>query len=406
MSYITSPSIINANSGLNVYKELDVTLSSPPNTKKSTGKTPYIILDKPLPSNSKSGKTHYEVLDGLRGIAAIAVVVYHLLQGPYLNHDENIPIGHAFLAVDFFFCLSGFVIGYAYDNRINSMGTPTFFKNRLIRLHPLVVLGSVLGLLQFLFFSATYSGAASIVITFFCSLLLIPFPWLTERKSEIFPFNGPSWSLFMEYIANIFYALILCKIKRSLLAAFTFFAALLLIYVSWHRGSLNLGWATYNILGGWVRIAYSLSAGLLIYRYNFILRSKWLGFASLSTLLLLAFLTPHLTNYNWLTEAVIVIFIFPLIVSFGISASAKGVIKKCCKFLGDLSYPLYMTHYWITLSFGIYFLHLKEKPEGWTFALIIGGLTFLSIILAYLVFRFYDQPVRAWLNKYAKRSKL
>src|ERR1700759_926130 len=95
-------------------------------------------------------KQHFEILDGLRGIAALAIVMFHFMEWVYTDYSKNF-IGHGFLAVDFFFCLSGFVIGYAYDDRILQMGILNFFKSRLIRLHPLVIFGSILGLLAFLF---------------------------------------------------------------------------------------------------------------------------------------------------------------------------------------------------------------------------------------------------------------
>src|SRR5688572_32430384 len=95
-------------------------------------------------------KQHFEILDGLRGVAALAIVIFHFMEWVFSDFSKNF-IGHGFLAVDFFFCLSGFVIGYAYDHRLEKMGIVAFFKRRLIRLHPLVILGSVLGLVAFLF---------------------------------------------------------------------------------------------------------------------------------------------------------------------------------------------------------------------------------------------------------------
>ena len=94
-------------------------------------------------------KQHFAILDGLRGIAALAIVIFHFMEWVFTDPVKNF-IGHGFLAVDFFFCLSGFVIGYAYDDRIRRMGTGEFFRSRIIRLHPLVVLGAVLGILGFL----------------------------------------------------------------------------------------------------------------------------------------------------------------------------------------------------------------------------------------------------------------
>src|SRR6478735_11217573 len=102
-----------------------------------------------LTSDILKTKQHFEILDGLRGIAALAIVVFHFMEWVFSDPSKNF-IGHGFLAVDFFFCLSGFVIGYAYDNRIDKIGVKEFFKSRLIRLHPLVIFGSVLGLVGFL----------------------------------------------------------------------------------------------------------------------------------------------------------------------------------------------------------------------------------------------------------------
>lgn len=101
-------------------------------------------------------RPHFQILDGLRGIAALGIVIFHFMEWIYAP-AANI-IGHGFLAVDFFFCLSGFVIAYAYDSRIKIIGIKEFFKSRLIRLQPMVILGSLLGLTAFLLDPfATYS---------------------------------------------------------------------------------------------------------------------------------------------------------------------------------------------------------------------------------------------------------
>src|SRR6187402_3452667 len=121
-------------------------------------------------------KQHFEILDGLRGIAALAIVVFHFMEIVY-PPKENF-IAHGFLAVDFFFCLSGFVIAYAYHDRIDKMKITDFFKLRLIRLHPLVIFGSVLGLLTFLFdpfggHPETYE-TSKVILIFLASIFLIP----------------------------------------------------------------------------------------------------------------------------------------------------------------------------------------------------------------------------------------
>ncbi|MDD4761009.1 MAG: acyltransferase, partial [Bacteroidaceae bacterium] len=93
-------------------------------------------------------KPHYELLDGLRGVAALLVVWYHVFEG-FATTPLDQYFNHGYLAVDFFFILSGFVIGYAYDDRWKTIKTKDFFKRRLIRLHPLVIFGVILGAVSF-----------------------------------------------------------------------------------------------------------------------------------------------------------------------------------------------------------------------------------------------------------------
>ncbi len=126
-------------------------------------------------------RQHFEALDGLRGLAALSIVIFHLYEFITPDYTKS-PIGHGYLAVDFFFCLSGFVIGYAYDERAQQLGLMTFFRNRLIRLHPMVIWGSVIGLIGYIF--DPFNGAAdvanagwgSVFMAFIASLLMLPFP--------------------------------------------------------------------------------------------------------------------------------------------------------------------------------------------------------------------------------------
>ena len=102
------------------------------------------------PDRTGTGKPHFEVLDGLRGTAAVMVVVFHIMGMPIAWVDQGQYLHHAAMAVDFFFALSGFVVAYAYDARWDRMSVAQFCKLRLIRLHPLVLLGAILGLISFL----------------------------------------------------------------------------------------------------------------------------------------------------------------------------------------------------------------------------------------------------------------
>jgi peptidoglycan/LPS O-acetylase OafA/YrhL len=348
-------------------------------------------------------KQHFEILDGLRGVAALAVVIFHFMEWVYPDPSKNF-IGHGFLAVDFFFCLSGFVIGYAYDDRIAKIGLRRFFALRIIRLHPLVVAGSVLGLLAFLFdpfggHPELYSSG-KIILAFLCSVFMIPLPVIADRGFNLFSFNAPAWSLFWEYAANVVYAIALYRITRGYLVLLTLLSALALCFVAYRSGNLLGGWSGPTFWDGCARISYSFLAGLLIYRSNWIIKNK-LGFIGLSTLLLLTFLTPF-SKWNWLSEPLVVLFAFPLLVSLGAGAAFTTRFREICILSGKISYPLYMTHYAVLWMFGNYYT--THKPGTIQLALIIIAGLILLLGAAYLVMVFYDIPVRRYLNNKQKEK--
>ena len=347
-------------------------------------------------------KPYYDVLDGLRGTAAIVILVYHFMEMVYSDYSENF-LGHGFLAVDFFFCLSGFVIGFAYDNRIKTVGTKGFFINRLIRLHPLVVLGSIIGLAGFVlnpFVDGATAGWGNILLAFAGSALLIPTPFLPFRGGSLFPYNSPSWSLFLEYIVNIVYALVLCRIRKFGLFVLCFVCAGWLMFTSYRAGWLINGWDIKTIADGFPRVAYSFTAGLMVFRFGWTLNNK-LGFIFPFILLMGVFLFPHVEN-DWLTEALMVIVVFPLIIGIGAGANVTGWIKKLCAFTGRLSYPLYMTHITTAWIFSDYYNAVK--PEGMNLFFLIACLSLFNLTFAYFIMRLYDEPVRAWLTRKIKRK--
>jgi peptidoglycan/LPS O-acetylase OafA/YrhL len=348
-------------------------------------------------------RQHFEVLDGLRGVAALAVVTFHFMEMAYSDYSQNF-IGHGFLAVDFFFCLSGFVIAYAYDNRIVEMGAREFFKSRMIRLHPLVVLGSVLGLLAFLFDpfagQSGFYSAGRLMLIFFASVFLVPFPVMTERAFNLFSFNAPAWSLFWEYVANIFYAFILCRISNRILLALTVLSGIALCFVCNRAGNLMGGWGRDSFWDGSARIAYSFMAGLLIYRLNGIIKNK-LGFIGLAIMLALAFLMPF-SKWNWLTEPFVVLCYFPLLIALGAGTDLAPGLRKLCVFSGKISYPLYMTHYAVIWMFGNYYNTHKPGIIQLAYIIIVGIIFLVGI--AWLVMVTYDIPVRKYLTNKRKQA--
>lgn len=367
-------------------------------------------------------KPHYEVLNGLRGVAALMVIWYHVFEA-FATSPINQHFNHGYLAVDFFFVLSGFVISYAYDDRWNRMSLKDFFKRRLIRLHPMVVMGALLGVITFLIqggvqWDGTKVGLSMVMLALLMTMFMIPAAPGTGAEvrgnGEIFPLNGPSWSLFFEYIANIAYALFLRRLSTRALTGVVLLSGAGLAYYAIAGmsgyGNMGVGWSMldHNVLGGFLRIGFSFSAGMLLSR-KFIPGQIKGAFwkAGLAIVILLSI--PYVGNENsmWLNgiyDSVLILLVFPFLVWVGASDKAdadgetSGVTRRLYRFLGDISYPLYMVHYpFMYLYYAWAWSHdpALTFAQTWPVALL---LFFGNIGLAYLVFKFYDVPVRRWLT--------
>lgn len=355
-------------------------------------------------SNLLKTKQHFEILDGLRGLAAVVVVIFHFMEIIQPDFNNNF-IAHGYLAVDFFFCLSGFVIAYAYDNRIKEMGIIPFFKLRLIRLQPLVIIGTVIGILSFCLnpfsdVSSHYSFGESLLF-FITSVLMIPYPVMPELFFNNFPLNPPSWSLFWEYMANILYVLILFKLRHRILLFLTFLAAITLCYCAYQDTNLLGGWGGETFWTGGARIFFSFLAGMLVFRSKWIIQNS-LGLAPMAILLMIGFLVPFVDGFNHVIDPIIVILYFPFLVALGAGAKPGKKSLKLCRFSGEISYPLYMVHYpfiWIFLGY-----MEATKPSLDQMAIITCVGTVLLIGFAYVVMELLDKPIRKYLKNRMKRE--
>lgn len=232
------------------------------------------------PSVYADSKPHYQILDGLRGVAALMVIWYHVFEA-FATSPFDQKFNHGYLAVDFFFVLSGFVIGYAYDDRWGKMNKKEFFKRRLIRLHPMIILGTVLGVATFLIqgsvrWDGTKISLLFVMLAMLLHLFLLPaIPRMAAEvrgNGEMFPLNGPAWSLFFEYIDNILYAQFLRKLSTESLRVFVILSGVGLASFALFNlsgfGHLGVGWSLLdnNFLGGMLRLLFAFSMGLLLSR--------------------------------------------------------------------------------------------------------------------------------------------
>ncbi len=176
---------------------------------------------------------------------------------------------HGYLAVDFFYLLSGFVVGYAYDDRWGRMTIKDFFKIRLIRLHPLVILGVIIGAIGFWFDpytnGASHTSLLKLIGVMLISFTLIPSPDI-RGWNETHTLDGPCWSLLQEYIANIIYAVFGRKMTKTILWIIVIISAVALIITAVWRGDVGTGWSYDTFWIAVVRMMYPFFAGLLLYR--------------------------------------------------------------------------------------------------------------------------------------------
>ena len=365
-------------------------------------------------------KPHYHILDGLRGAAALMVVWYHVFEGFAFAEGSAIDVfNHGYLAVDFFFMLSGFVISYAYDDRWNKMSLSDFFKRRLVRLHPMIVMGAIIGTVTFLLggcmkWDGSVTPMSGVALAFFLTCCFIPaWPGAMHEvrgNGEMFPLNGPAWSLFFEYIGNICYALFIRRFSTKVLAIWT---AILGVIYAWFAifnvsgyEMVGVGWTimdNVNIFGGLLRMMFPFSLGMLLARNFRPTRVRgifWIAIAVLFALFSVPFF-PSVDGIcvNGIFEMCCIMLIFPALVWLGASGvTSDKASTGICKFLGDLSYPLYIVHYPVMYLFYAWLIDNKYYTLGETWqatALVMA----ISIVMAYLCLKLYDEPIRRWLSK-------
>ena len=356
------------------------------------------------------------------------VVAFHLFE-TYSAGPEHQIINHGYLAVDFFFVLSGFVIGYAYDDRWNRMSTWNFFKRRLVRLHPMLIMGTLLGAALFYFGDCPSFPLVGqtpwwkvVALAVFCFTMIPALKnWDIRGWGETNPLNGSMWSLMWEYLANIAYALVIRRFSKTVLAIFVAGSAFLTIDVCLNLDVFHLldgrMYAANTVIGGWsidaeqgyigiARLLYPFFCGLLLSRIGKTISVRG-GFWWCSLLVVILLCMPCIQGGvqgtwscgNGIYNAVAILVMFPLIVAMG--AGSKVTDKRSiavCKWLSELSYPLYVTHYPLIYVQMAWAGSHKDNPQS-THIFVAASIFILAISIAWASYKLYDVPVREWLKR-------
>lgn len=344
-----------------------------------------------------AGRPHFQGLDFLRGVAAVAVVGFHFSS----RLDLPSLFTHGYLGVDFFFTLSGFVIAHAYGARLASgaMSFRSFVVLRLVRLMPLVVFGTLVAALVDLLRPGDFSMAQhvrDIAVAMLMGFLCMPTLWPTTLEPTVFPLNSPVWSLFFELAANA----CCVPLYRSRHAArvLAVIAAASLAAIAWAilaDDSVNLGSVPADFLLGFPRVAWSFSLGLILARVPApaVRLNRWACATLLCAVLACPALPPGVNGWFDLSAVSIV---FPLIVLGAAHGQAGRRPSGLSAWSGDISYPLYATHYPLVRAIGLAGRRLSDAAGAHLLVAAVGTAALVAFSAA--VYVAYDVPVRRWIT--------
>jgi peptidoglycan/LPS O-acetylase OafA/YrhL len=318
--------------------------------------------------SSTSFKNHrFHVLDGMRGIAAIIVMLFH-----FYNRFSYPFLKNAYIAVDFFFILSGFVVYHAYGCKLTTeAGIRKYLANRIGRLFPMVAIGLFLGLFPLI--ELTRSGHAdysnrNLIVSVVCNLFMLPymnarikdFGGNSQAIGQIFPADDPLWSIFAEMFASIVF-IGLIRTSRSFLAKFCLISLTVLWIYAYYTAHLagskgfdaDVGWNTSTFWGIFPRVCYGFACGIWIYRtraykiafeVTSIQRKRIAHPIVIYSLLVALLVFP--VRAEGLYGLLAISTLAPLLVAAGaqsnlpLSSPLSGVSRT----LGWISYPLYCLH--------------------------------------------------------------
>ncbi|WP_428375978.1 acyltransferase family protein [Lichenicoccus sp.] len=338
-------------------------------------------------------RNRYELLDGLRGIAALAVMFYHL------NRRAGAPslMPHGWLAVDFFFMLSGFVLAHSYSERLRGMTLGAFFGLRARRLLPLSMLGVMLGLAYFLLRWKTQAPAADdvshVMLATGLNLLLIPNLHPGGVTGDwLFPGNNVLWSLALEFLVNLVWAVIVIRAGKVVLCALSLAAALLLVLLAHQQASVNLGFTWDTLPGGAARTMFGFFLGVLVWHLRpQPVHSRTVPWVAACGLLAI-FCLP---DTHWQVDLLMVLFGLPAILWLSIGVDYRPE-RPGMRLLGEISYPLYVIHMPILMLLAGWLKHRRPDLHGSAW---IDAAALPIMLLAWLAGRYYDEPVRRLLQR-------
>lgn len=332
---------------------------------------------------------HYLELDGLRGVAALSVLMFH--RRNWFGGDFF--LGHAYLAVDFFFILSGFVIALAYGQRLGAAHSLfPYLRDRAIRLYPLMMVGAAIGIVAARLDGGAAAGRSLAETLGAAAASGLGAPAIWDRNP--FWINGPIWSLFFEIAVNVFYGLIAFGLTTRRLAMLIIASVLIMLLISWHMGGFVVGGHRSTLPMGIVRVVASFFVGVALHRLHVggLLanggRRWWVAPILVASFIIL----PKDSTWSFLYDPIVVFILYPVLVLA--AAGSAAIIPRVAVWSGAVSFPLYVTHEPL--------LKLMERallPAGGSGPIAVKiTCVCATVLIAWIALRFYDVPIRTMLR--------
>jgi peptidoglycan/LPS O-acetylase OafA/YrhL len=343
-------------------------------------------------------------LDGIRGIAALLVVLRHtpLFFGGFAFQES-------YLAVDVFFLLSGVVICNAYERKLLAgLTVSRFVWIRMVRIYPLYLLGLLIALAAVVVGrekSMSYDIYHAVT-----SLLLLPNPEV--ELQGYFPLDAPAWSLFFEMVINVVYAYLVSVLSTRRILAVTFISFLGLVcfvYLSPSR-SADIGWTLKSFPAGLFRVSFSFFMGVLLcraYKARPVVVKGLLGtllpWIVLSGIAFILTRAPE-NNIRPIFDLAVVALVFPYIVALALVAEPSYRAGQFFRFVGAISYAVYVLH----APLGAFALEILGQDVVMKAAPGVGLAFMVALVaLCWSLDRFYDAPLRRLLLglRFVRRSE-
>ena len=342
---------------------------------------------------------HIPALDGLRGVAALLVVIYHI-RGGAIDYDGR-PLGDGFLAVDVFFALSGFVLAQAYLWQLRAgMGVCAFMTARLLRLYPLYIAGLAFGIAVAL--ADREWGAAKLSLHAIAGAGVLEAFMLPSRPTheQLFLINPVAWSLFYELILNLLLAVFWWIGRRALLfVTVVSGAALIGATVHFHTACLGNTWATAG--PGFARALFSFCAGIAIQHWR--ARTGWrfdTCAAACGMAVLIGWLNlPVSRQIRPVFDLAFIMLVSPAILVVAAEAKLCTPWARLAVVAGAISYALYAVHYSAVYPVLNAVAHRRDLNNETTLDVVTAGFVMIMACVAYALSRFYDEPVRRVLRR-------